>query len=82
MRMRFSAAVARSAVLALISAALATLVMLAVGSIVYAVRVELGKVAPQTGFEPNYFLRTVGLPVAVTVFVLVLVGSIVKLRRD
>jgi len=79
--MRFSAVVARSTVLALVSAGLAALIMLAVGSIVYAVRVQLGRVAPETGFEPNYFLRTVGLPVAVAVFLVVLVGSVVKLRR-
>jgi len=79
--MRFSAVVARSTVLALVSAGLAALMMLAVGSIVYAVRVQLGRVAPETGFEPNYFLRTVGLPVAVAVFLVVLVGSVVKLRR-
>ena len=78
--MRFSSAVARSAVLALISAALTALIMLGVGSIVYAIRVQLGNVAP-TGFEPNYFLRTVGLPVAAAVFVIVLMGSVVKLRR-
>jgi len=79
--MRFSAVVARSTVLALVSAGLAALILLAVGSIVYAVRVQLGRVAPETGFEPNYFLRTVGLPVAVAVFLVVLVGSVVKLRR-
>ncbi len=68
--------------LALVSAALAALIMLAVGSVVYAVRVQLGRVAPQTGFEPNYFLRTVGLPGAVAVFVIVFVGSVIKLRRE
>jgi len=79
--MRFSAALVRSAVLALVSAALTALIMLAVGLISYAIRVRMGKVAPQTGFEPNYFLRTVGLPAAAGVFVIVLVGSVLTLRR-
>ncbi|MBV9087735.1 MAG: hypothetical protein JO187_03160 [Acidobacteria bacterium] len=80
--MRFSSALVRSTVLALVSAALTTLVMLAVGAVVFAVRVQLGRVPAQAGFEPNYFLRTVGLPAAAAVFVIVLVGSTVMLRRS
>jgi len=79
--MRLPEAIVRSTVLALVCAGLTALIMLAVGSITYAVRVELGRVAPHTGFEPNYFSRTVGLPVAAIVFVMVLVGSVVRLKR-
>ena len=79
--MRFFNTLARSVALALVSAALTALVMLAAGVITYAVRVRLGTVPPQAGFEPNYFLRTVGLPLAVLVFIAVLGGSMLKLRR-
>jgi hypothetical protein len=80
--MRFGSALARSAILALVSAALAALVTLAIGDVTYGIRVAMGSVSPQTGFEPNNFLRTVGLPAAGLVFVVVLTGSMVKLRRS
>ena len=69
----------RSALLAVVAAALTAPLSLLAGSLVFYVQVRLGKIDAQAGFEPNLFLRHVGLPVSVAVLV---VTFVVALRRQ
>jgi len=62
-------AVVRSGLLAVVTAALTAPLSLLVGSVVFYVQARLGRVDPRAGFEPNLFLRHVGLPASVAVLV-------------
>ena len=55
--------------LAVVTAALTAPLALFVGSVVFYAQARLGRVDPRAGFEPNLFLRHVGLPASVAVLV-------------
>jgi hypothetical protein len=78
--MSFASAVARSAVLAIVSAALSGMLMLLAGVVTFAVRVRWGHADRLAGFEPNIFLRAYGLPAAAAVFLVVFSLSLWALR--
>ena len=63
----WASAITRSTLLAVVSAALMAPLSLLLGSIVFYAQARLGKVAPQAGFEPNLFMRHVGLPASAVV---------------
>ncbi len=73
---------ARSAVLAVVCAGLTALVMLLLGAVTFAVRVRLGNADALSGFEPNFFMRRVGLPVAAVVFAGAFLLSLLRLRSE
>lgn len=74
-------AVARSGLLAVVTAALTAPLSLFVGSVVFYVQARLGRVDPRAGFEPNLFLRHVGLPASVAVLVVTFVVALWRLRN-
>ena len=73
---------ARSGLLAVVSAALIAPLSLLVGSVVFYVQARLGRVDPRAGFEPNLFLRHVGLPASAVVLVVVFVVALRKARKS
>ena len=75
-------AVARSGLLAVVTAALIAPLSLLVGSVVFYVQARLGRVDPRAGFEPNLFLRHVGLPASVAVLVAAFGVALWRLRRS
>ena len=75
-------AIARSGLLALVAAALTAPLSLLLGSVVFYAQARLGKVDPRTGFEPNLFLRHVGLPLSAAVLVVTFVGALWRLRKS
>ncbi len=77
-----SSAMARSAVLAVVSAGLTALLMLLLGALTFAVRVRMGHTDALSGFEPNFFMRRIGLPVATVVFVGAFLLSLLRFRTD
>jgi hypothetical protein len=68
--------------LAVVTAALVAPLSLLVGSVVFYAQARLGKVDPRTGFEPNLFLRQVGLPASAVVLVVTFVVALWRLRRS
>ena len=73
---------ARSGLLAVVSAALIAPLSLLAGSVVFYVQARLARVDPRAGFEPNLFLRHVGLPASVAVLVVAFVVALWRLRRS
>jgi len=78
----WASAIARSALLAVVAAALTAPLSLFVGSVVFYVQARLGRVDPRAGFEPNLFLRQVALPTSVAVLVVSFVVALWRLRRS
>jgi hypothetical protein len=74
--------VARSGFLAVVTAALTAPLSLFVGSVVFYVRARLGGVDPRAGFEPNLFVRHVGLPASAAVLVVAFVLALWRLRKS
>ena len=70
----------RSALLAVVSAALTAPLTLLLGSVIFYAQARLGKVAPQVGFEPNLFMRHVGLPASAIVFIVTFTVALWRLR--
>jgi len=81
-RTGWARAVVRSGLLAVVAAALTAPLSLLVGSVVFYVQARLGRVDPRAGFEPNLFLRHVGLPASVAVLVVAFVVALWRLRRS
>ena len=77
----WASAIARSGLLAVVAAALAAPLSLLVGSVVFYAQARLGRVDPQAGFEPNLFLRQVGLPASAAVLVVTFVVALWQLRK-
>ncbi len=77
-----SGAVARSLFLAVVCAGLTALVMLLVGAVTFAVRVRMGRADVLSGFEPNFFMRSVGLPAAAIVFAGIFLLSMARLHSE
>ena len=67
--------------LAGVSAAVWAQLSLFVGSVVFYGQARLGRVDPRAGFEPNLFLRHVGLPASVAVLVVTFVVALWRLRN-
>ena len=80
--MGWASALGRSTLLAVVSAALTAPLVLLLGSIVFFVQVRLGKIAPDAGFEPNLFMRHVGLPVSALVLVVTFAVALWRLRTS
>jgi len=78
----WASAVARSGLLAVVAAALTAPLSLLAGSLVFLGQVRLGKVDPRVGFEPNLFVRQVGLPASAAVLVVTFVVALWRLRRS
>ncbi len=68
--------------LAIVTAALTAPLSLLVGSVVFYVQARLGRVDPRAGFEPNLFLRQVGLPASAAVLVVAFVVALWRLRKS
>jgi len=77
----WASAIARSALLAVVAAALAAPLSLLLGSVVFYAQARLGRVDPRAGFEPNLFLRQVGLPASATVLVVTFVAALWRPRK-
>ncbi len=80
--MGWASAIARSTLLAVVSAALTAPLVLLLGSIIFFIQARLGKVAPQAGFEPNLFMRHVGLPASAVVLVVTFAVALWRLRSS
>jgi hypothetical protein len=80
--MGLASAIARSTLLAVVSAALTAPLVLLLGSIIFFVQVRLGKIAPDAGFEPNLFMRHVGLPASAVVLVVTFAVALWRLRTS
>ncbi|HYN15639.1 MAG TPA: hypothetical protein VES66_07620 [Terriglobales bacterium] len=72
----------RSCLLAVVAAALTAPLSLLLGSVVFYGQAHLGKVDPRAGFEPNLFLRQVGLPASAVVLVVTFVVALWRARRS
>jgi hypothetical protein len=55
---------------------------LLLGSIVFFVRTRLGTANAQAGFEPNLFMRHVGLPASAMVLTVTFAVALWRLRRS
>ena len=78
----WSSAIARSGLLAVVTAALTAPLALLAGSIVFYAQARMGRVDPRAGFEPNLFLRQVGLPASAVVLIVVFVVALWKARKS
>jgi hypothetical protein len=78
----WATAVARSGLLAIVTAALTAPLSLLVGSVVFYVQARMGRADPRAGFEPNLFLRQVGLPASAVVLVVTFVVALWRLRTS
>ena len=78
----WASAIARSALLAVVAAALTAPLSLFVGSVVFYAQARLGRVDARAGFEPNLFLRQVGLPASLAVLVVCFIVALWRLRRS
>jgi hypothetical protein len=78
----WSSAIARSGLLAVVAAALTAPLSLLAGSLVFYAQARLGRADPRAGFEPNLFLRQVGLPASAAVLVAVFVVALWRLRKS
>jgi hypothetical protein len=67
--------------LALVASALTAPLSLLAGSIAFYVQARLGNVDARAGFEPNLFLRHVGLPASAAVLVVTFAAALWSLRR-
>jgi len=76
------AAVARSTLLAVVTAALTAPLSLLMGSVVFYAQARLGRVNAQAGFEPNLFLRHAGLPASAAVLVVTFVVALWRLTKS
>ena len=79
---RWASAIARSALLAVVAAALTAPLSLLLGSLAFYAQARLGKVDPRTGFEPNLFLRHVGLPASAAVLAVTFAVALWHARRS
>ncbi len=77
----WASAIARSGLLAVVAAALAAPLSLLLGSVVFYAQARLGRVDPRAGFEPNLFLRQVGLPASAAVLVVTFAVALRRLRK-
>ncbi len=68
--------------LALVAAALTAPLSLLLGNVVFYAQARLGKVDPRAGFEPNLFLRHVGLPASAAVLVVTFAVALWRLRKS
>ena len=66
----------------MVTAALTAPLSLLVGSILFYARTRLGRVDPRAGFEPNLFLRQVGLPASAAVLVMTFMVALWRLRTS
>ena len=82
MKLGWMSAIARSGLLAVVSAALTAPIILLAGSIVFYTQARLGRVAPQAGFEPNLFMRHVGLPASAAVLLVTFAGALWRVRAS
>ena len=80
--MRWSSAIARSGLLAVVSAGLTALLALLGGSIAFFVRVRFGTADAQADFEPNLFMRRIGLPASLAVLVVTFCVALWLLRSS
>ena len=78
----WSTAVARSALLAVVTAALTAPLSLFVGSVIFYGQARFGLVDPRAGFEPNLFLRHVGLPASTAVLLVTFMVALWRLRKS
>jgi hypothetical protein len=78
----WASAIARSCLLAVVAAALAAPLSLLMGSVVFYAQARLGKVDPRAGFEPNLFLRHVGLPAGAAVLAVTFAVALWRARRS
>jgi hypothetical protein len=65
-----------------VSAALTAPLSLLVGSVVFYAQARLGKVDPRAGFEPNLFLRHVGLPASAAVLAVTFAVALWRAMRS
>jgi hypothetical protein len=77
-----ASALARSGLLAVVAAALTAPLSLLLGSVVFYAQARLGRVDPRAGFEPNLFLRQVGLPASAAVLVVAFLVGLWRLRKS
>lgn len=75
-------ALARSAMLAVVTAALAALVSLLIGSVWFYAQARMGRADPRAGFEPNLFLRQVGLPLSAAVLLVTFAVAFWRLKKQ
>jgi len=78
--MGWARAIVRSGLFAVVVAALTAPLSLLAGSVVFYLQARLGHVDPRAGFEPNLFLRQVGLPASAAVLVATFVVALWRLR--
>jgi len=74
--------VARSGLLAVVAAALTAPLSLLVGSLVFYTQARAGRIDPRVGFEPNLFLRHVGLPASAAILIVTFAVALWRLRRS
>jgi len=65
-----------------VAAALTAPLSLLVGSVVFYVQARLGRVDPRAGFEPNLFLRHVGLPASAAGLVAAFAVALWRMRTS
>jgi len=75
-------AIARSGLLALVAAGLTAPLALVVGSVLFYAHARLGTVDPRSGFEPNLFIRHVGLPLSAAVLVVTFGVALWRLKKS
>jgi hypothetical protein len=79
--MGWAGPIARSGLLAVVAAALTAPLSLLVSSLVFYGQARLGRLDPRAGFEPNLFLRRVGLPASAAVLLVTFVVALWRLRK-
>jgi len=77
----WASTIARSGLLAVVTAALTAPLSLLLGSVAFYAQARLGRVDPRAGFEPNLFLRQVGLPASAAVLVVTFAVALWRLRK-
>ena len=80
--MGWASAIVRSGLLAVVVAALTAPLSLLVGSVVFYVQARLGQADLRAGFEPNLFLRQMGLPASAAVLVVTFGVALWRLRKS
>ena len=68
--------------LAVVAAALTAPLVVLVGSLVFYAQARAGRIDPRAGFEPNLFLRHMGLPASAAVLVVTFAVALWRLRRS
>ena len=79
-RTEWASAIARSGLLAVVAAALTAPLCLFAGSLVFYIQARMGRLDPRAGFEPNLFLRHVGLPASALVLIVTFVAALWRQR--